>query len=300
MAVAEHPPAEATGAEDVESQRPPSAKRRLLEPWPRPTSRARQWTVRYALLAYVVSLAFLLALGGAFSLLDIHLGIGVSALITESTLLATLVPLARRGAVGPRDLGFWTVPGGRSTAMAVLALLLYGVANVVSRSVTHPHAITSNFANISHHSTVAIVLAGFVACIGAPVAEEVFFRGFLYRSLRNRMGIAPACLIAAALFALVHTQYPVSGRLVVGSFGVLMCLLYERTGSLLPGIAVHSFVDASGFERALSGNSPDVATLFLLLAVILLAGAPMRGLGRLMSGKPAFRDFSTGNVQGQT
>ena len=122
--------------------------------------------------------------------------------------------------------------------------------------------------------------------MGAPVAEEIFFRGFLYRCLRNRLTILPACLIAAVLFALVHTQYPLAGKLIVGGFGVITCLLYERTGSLLPGIAIHSFVDGSGFEYALTGNTSVVASVYFLLAVILLARPPLRGLWRRLNGRP--------------
>lgn len=33
------------------------------------------------------------------------------------------------------------------------------------------------------------MLAGVASCVGAPVAEEIFFRGFLYRSLRNRFTV---------------------------------------------------------------------------------------------------------------
>jgi len=49
---------------------------------------------------------------------------------------------------------------------------------------------------IAHQSTVVIVLTGFAAAVAAPVVEEIFFRGLLYRCLRNRFGIAPASEIA--------------------------------------------------------------------------------------------------------
>jgi len=234
----------------------------------------------------------LLAIGLVFWLLGIrHIGIGLGVLLTEAVFLATLIPLWRRGALGAKDLGLRVVPGARATALAILGLFAYGWVNVFWRRALHPAPVSSNFANISHHSTIAIVLAGFVACVGAPVAEEIFFRGFLYRCLRNRLTILPACLIAAVLFALVHTQYPLAGKLIVGGFGVITCLLYERTGSLLPGIAIHSFVDGSGFERALTGNASVVVWVYFLLAVILLARPPLRGLWRRLNGRPVFREF---------
>jgi membrane protease YdiL (CAAX protease family) len=94
------------------------------------------------------------------------------------------------------------------------------------------------------------------------------------------------------MFGLVHTQYPLAGKLAVASFSVITCLLYERTGSLLPGIAIHSLVDGSGFERALTGNVSVVISVYLLLAVILLVRPPLRGLGRLLTRRPIFRDYA--------
>ena len=266
--------------------------RRRLAPWPSPTDRSREWTVRYALIAYVVMWVILLALGLPLALLGVHFGIGLGALLTETVFLATLIPLWRRGGLGVRDLGLRLVPGARATALALIALIVYGWISVLWRRALHPAPISSNFAGISHHGTAAIVLAGFAACVAAPVAEEVFFRGFLYRCLRNRFSIVPACLVVAVMFGLVHTQYPLAGKLAVASFSVITCLLYERTGSLLPGIAIHSLVDGSGFEHALTGNVSVVVSVYLLLAVVLLARPPLRGLGRLLTRRPVFRDYS--------
>ena len=115
-------------------------------------------------------------------------------------------------------------------------------------------------------------------------------RGFLYRCLSNRFPVVQACLVVAMMFGLVHTQYPLAGRLAVASFSVITCLLYEYTGSLPPGIAIHSLVDGGGFEHALTGNAYVVLSVYLLLAVILLTRPPLRGLGRLLTRRPVFRN----------
>jgi len=126
-------------------------------------------------------------------------------------------------------------------------------------------------AGVKHESTINVALAVFQMAVSAPVVEEIFFRGLLYRSLRNRLSILPAALIAGALFGLVHiTSYPLDTLPVKAAFGVIACLLYERTGSLLPGIALHSFVDGSSIDVALTGNDLIVFASFLVLAVVLL------------------------------
>jgi len=87
------------------------------------------------------------------------------------------------------------------------------------------------------------------------VVEEIFFRGLLYRCLRNRLAVLPAALIAGCLFGLVHiTGYPLVTLPVKAALGLNACLLYEQTGSILPGIALHSLVDGTAFEAALTGH----------------------------------------------
>lgn len=149
--------------------------RRRLAPWPLPTERSREWTVRYAFTAYVAIWVILLVVGLPLRLLGVHFGVGLGALLTEAVFLSTLIPLWRRGAVGMRDLGLRLVPGARATALAVIALIAYGWVSGFWSRVLHPAPISSNFAGISHHGTAAIVLAGVAACVAAPVAEEVFW-----------------------------------------------------------------------------------------------------------------------------
>jgi len=73
------------------------------------------------------------------------------------------------------------------------------------------------------------------------------------------------------MFGFVHiTSYPLDTLPVKAAFGVIACLLYERTGSLLPGIALHSFVDATAIDVSLTGNDLIVLASFLLLTVVLL------------------------------
>jgi membrane protease YdiL (CAAX protease family) len=278
--------------ERVSSSVEPRPRRRRLEPWPSPTARARSWTVAYAFKAYLAMWVILVATGLALWLAGARVGFGLGALLTEAVFLSTLIPLWRRGDMRARDLGLRTVPGGRTAALAFLGLVAYVWVNVLWQRALNPAPVSGNFIGVSHEGTLAIVLAGFVACVGAPVAEEIFFRGFLYRSLRNRMTVLPACLIASMLFGLVHTQYSLSEREVIVAFGVITCLLYERTGSLLPGMAVHSFVDGGGFEHSLTGNATIVTSVYALLALILIARPPLKGLARLMTRRPVFGDYS--------
>ena len=75
------------------------------------------------------------------------------------------------------------------------------------------------------------------ACLVAPLAEELLFRGALFGWLRRRLPAWPAILVSAVLFGAVH----ISPILMPAGFilGVGLGWLRERTGSILPGLVFH-------------------------------------------------------------
>jgi membrane protease YdiL (CAAX protease family) len=74
-------------------------------------------------------------------------------------------------------------------------------------------------------------------CVAAPVVEETIFRGGLYAGLRRRWSLPAAALISSAVFAAVHLNW--ASFLPVTALGVALCVVYERTGSLLPAMVAH-------------------------------------------------------------
>jgi len=79
----------------------------------------------------------------------------------------------------------------------------------------------------------------FFAAIIGPVAEELFFRGFMYNALKKKLGIFIAVFFTAALFSLLHTN--IAGFLPIFILGILLAYIYEKTGNLLCSISVHMF-----------------------------------------------------------
>lgn len=84
---------------------------------------------------------------------------------------------------------------------------------------------------------LSIFLLVVIAVIGAPIVEELFFRGLLQRSLLRWMGPAPAIALQALVFALTHFQKLQFAALV--AFGAVLGYVAHRTGRLGPGIATH-------------------------------------------------------------
>lgn len=73
----------------------------------------------------------------------------------------------------------------------------------------------------------------------APIFEELAFRGLLFAMLRRRFTFLPAALLSSTIFALAH-GYSLLGFISVLWSGFLWAWIYDRTGSLIPGMVAHA------------------------------------------------------------
>ena len=115
---------------------------------------------------------------------------------------------------------------------------------------------------------VLLVIVGAVLIVVAPVTEEFFFRGFLYRSLRSRMAVLPAAAVDGMVFGLLHAPNGLIAVPLISILGFIMCLLYERTGSLYPCIAVHA---AHNTLVALLGSDAAAGPVFATIGALTVA-----------------------------
>ena len=82
-----------------------------------------------------------------------------------------------------------------------------------------------------------IVVLVVLVVIGAPVVEELFFRGLLLRSLQARYSNPVAVAVSAVLFGLAHFQGIQTFALVM--IGVVLAVVAQRTGGLAMAIFTH-------------------------------------------------------------
>jgi len=81
--------------------------------------------------------------------------------------------------------------------------------------------------------------------IAAPISEEVCFRGMLFGGFRQRLPTVPAALASAIVFGLLHAITGISAVPPLIAFGFVLALLYEKTGSIVPGIILHMLNNAT-------------------------------------------------------
>jgi CAAX protease family protein len=140
------------------------------------------------------------------------------------------------------EIGWARVGRLVTVVLAVVAAGLWG--EWVMGLLSEPFHLSSHWAEWfdadlvwASPSLTAISLVEYV--IFAPVFEELAFRGLLFAILRRKFRFLPAALISAAIFAIAH-GYGLVGFISVLWSGVLWAWMYEKTGSLLPGILAHA------------------------------------------------------------
>jgi membrane protease YdiL (CAAX protease family) len=104
--------------------------------------------------------------------------------------------------------------------------------------------------------------------IGAPLSEEVLFRGYAFNALRRtlpskREGLAVAYLGSALLFTLPHalevTQGAIALLIPLFLIGLALAWLMHYTGSLLPCVIAHAMNNSVGLLALLFClNNPGI------------------------------------------
>jgi membrane protease YdiL (CAAX protease family) len=120
--------------------------------------------------------------------------------------------------------------------IAVVSFYFFEIAYGIIFNPHNPQKIVDDLG--ANRSTAMLIVGAVVVILVAPVCEELFFRGFLYRILRTRMALWPAAIVDGVLFGLVHGSWVILPILTF--LGVLLCWVYERTGSLFATIAIHA------------------------------------------------------------
>ena len=125
-------------------------------------------------------------------------------------------------------------------------------------------------------STAALVAVCVLVTVVAPIAEELFFRGFFFGALRNWRGPWPAALVTGLVFGGIHAgSTPVAFLLPLAVLGFMLCIVRWRTGSLLPCMALHAVNNGLAFGVSQHWIAWQVLLLIAgATAVVLLAAMP--------------------------
>ncbi|MCW2988053.1 MAG: Abortive infection protein [Solirubrobacterales bacterium] len=164
--------------------------------------------------------------------------VGVQLATAIGFLLVPMAIAAQRGAATVREvlrrLGlrrFKLSVALKWTVAAIGAYLLFAFLYSALVVVPEQEDIAAGFGPVP----VQILLI----VVAAPISEEICFRGMLYGGLRERLPRLAAALIAGLVFGGLHALTGVTAVPPLIFFGFVLCLLYEKTGSIWPCILLH-------------------------------------------------------------
>jgi membrane protease YdiL (CAAX protease family) len=199
-----------------------------------------------AIFAAVIFAGVVEAAGGDVRGDDLPSGVIIAATIVQDGLLVVLaIVFARVSGVLPTPaiFGLRRIPIGRGLAYAFGAFVAFYIFTFVwtlALDATQEDDLAQELG--AEDSSTNLLLVAFLVAIVAPIAEEIFFRGFLFPALWRWRGWIFGAVASGLVFGLVHaTGTPIVFLVPLSVLGFLLCALYKYTGSLLPGMGVHAF-----------------------------------------------------------
>ena len=89
------------------------------------------------------------------------------------------------------------------------------------------------------------IATGVLLIVVAPLAEEFFFRGFLYQALRNSFGVWPGAVLSGLVFGVIHFSSSSSCSSRSSAWSSRCCSSGRR--SLWPPIMLHAINNTLAF-----------------------------------------------------
>ena len=158
-----------------------------------------------------------------------------------------------------RDYGLRVVGTDIVLGLAIGALLQLVFVNVLYRIIKLFVHIDSNSLEAPARELTrtatgrfGVVLLVLIVAVGAPIVEELFFRGLLLRSIQAQYSDWLALVVSSLLFALVHFQAVQFPALVM--VGLVLGYCAQRTGRLGLSIFVHIGFNATAVVDLLVRN----------------------------------------------
>ncbi|HEX2949900.1 MAG TPA: type II CAAX endopeptidase family protein [Armatimonadota bacterium] len=210
------------------------------------------WGVGTALIVLSVHLLFSAVLAFALTSLVNHFGWGTSSTPLVMSVFATLVSALIVLGIFLLTLGHkpwdWRVLGWQTTSRGVryglvtllVILPIFWLVSVISGIIFQGERQTNpliEYFLLSRNPWLQVYLL-LAAVLMAPLVEETFFRGILFRAMGEHMSFWVAAFSSGLLFALAHGQ--LAAILPITVLGTAFAFLTRRTRSLWASAAAHA------------------------------------------------------------
>jgi uncharacterized protein len=139
-----------------------------------------------------------------------------------------------------RDVVGGVAAGALGRVWPIILVLLTVWATHENLSASSPRILGETPVGMAGWTAVVLVTV-----VGAPLVEEIFFRGLVQGAFTRRVGAVPAIFITAIIFSLSHvTGEGVAAPLTLFPMALLLSYLRVRTGRLATGMVAHATFNA--------------------------------------------------------
>ena len=157
-----------------------------------------------------------------------------------------------------KDIGLGRKPHLRDLGQGALTYVAYFVIFIfvymveqASGLINTEQAQQLGFDNVTGPMLVFVFIS---LVILPPIAEEIVFRGFIFKGLRKRLPYIQTALITSVLFGIAHLEFgnggPLNWAAAIDTFTLSMLLTYatERYKSIWPAMIAHMLKNLIAFS----------------------------------------------------
>ena len=168
----------------------------------------------------------------------------VSIIVLYAVQIGAVTLLARLAGWPAKEYLSLVRPNGRDTVIAIVSVALFIPAWYALAYVLEIHSSRTYDLYRNAQAVGILPLYCFVAVVVAPVAEEIVFRGFLFRGLTGHSQII-ASFTTSLVWALTHIGMAWSMKLQVVLLGLLLGWMRWRSGSVVLPMLMHGLWNLS-------------------------------------------------------
>lgn len=177
---------------------------------------------------------------------SLPLAIGTLLAVHLSWVMLSIRKARATGRGNWRD-GIGNLPIRRPGLVLVLAAILLAVATLQVMAVLWlpslhalvPKASQEFGEQVANVGMAPKILLGLMMTVSGPIAEELFFRGWLWSGLRRHWGPVATAAATSAMWLTVHLPDGLTRPLFLLPAAVILSLVRHRSGSVRASILVH-------------------------------------------------------------
>jgi uncharacterized protein len=141
---------------------------------------------------------------------------------------------------------------GQGMAGGLLARLWPALLTVIvvwaGTGFSQPNSAAPRLLGVAPSGVAGWTVLALLTVVGAPLVEELFFRGLIQGAFSRRIGATPAIFVTALIFAGAHvTSEGLAAPFILFPLGLGLGYLRQRSGRLAAGMVAHATFNASLF-----------------------------------------------------